>query len=206
MTLWSRFIVWNGMLIWLGVFYYGSECFPIKPSHDLIASILDDRIPFLPETAWIYQSLFFLLPIALFVQPNKQYLVRFSVGFCLLVQTFALFFWLYPTALPNPIYCDPIPWGYRYLVMAVDVHKNVFPSLHAALCIYAGAWIISAKHKKKRIYLLVTIWIILLLGSTLTTKQHILIDVVVGAVAGLIYYILAVHLKLFSKVSFSNNP
>jgi len=176
------------MGLWLDLLYYGPQWFQIRPAHELSGTSLDYQIPFLPETAWVYQSLFFLLPLALFVQPNKEHIAKFVSGFCLLVLTFSLFFWFYPTALPNPTYPDRIPWGYRYLVMAVDVHKNVFPSLHAALCVYAGVWIITLKHKKKWISSLVTLWIFLLLVSTLTTKQHILIDVVVGAITGLSFY------------------
>jgi len=189
------------MLIWLGVFYYCPQWFPITRFHNLIASNLDKLIPFLPESAWIYQSLFFLLPIALFIQPNQPTLVRFVCGFCLLVLSFSIIFWFYPTALPEPIYPAKIPLGFRYLVMEIDVHKNVFPSLHAALSIYAGASIFILERRNKIRCSLLIIWIAILLISTLTTKQHIIIDVVAGASAGLIFYILANQVNVTNRDS-----
>jgi membrane-associated phospholipid phosphatase len=174
------------MLIWLGLFYYGPQWFPIRAPYELVPSFLDQEIPFLPQTAWIYQSLFFLLPLATFVQPDRENLIRFASGFCLLVLTFSMIFWLFPTELQAPVPIAHLSWGYEHLVAAVDGRRNAFPSLHAALTVYAGFSIIRLFQRRELGCALMIFWIVALLISTLTTKQHIYLDLLAGATAGFV--------------------
>jgi hypothetical protein len=190
-TFLSKFIIWNAMLVWLGVFYYGPQWFPLSAPYELTPSFLDHAIPFFPTTAWIYQSLFFLLPLATFLQPDRETLARFTSGFCCLVLTFSIFFWLCPTDLQLSVALVHSSWAYDHLVAAVDGRRNAFPSLHAALTTYAGLSIIRLYRGLPLICASVTFWSLALLVSTLTTKQHIMVDVGAGVIAGLVAYALA---------------
>ena len=180
----SKFIIWNGMLIWLGLFYYGPQWLPLKAPYELTPSVLDQAIPFIPQTAWIYQSLFLLLPLATFVQPDWVSLRRFALGFCLLVLTFSAIFWVFPTELLVPLPNADVSWGYDHLVREVDGRRNAFPSLHAALTTFAGTSILLVFRRRRSVFVLTALWMTALLISTLTTKQHICLDSLVGAIAG----------------------
>lgn len=174
------------MLLWLGLFYYGPQWLPLKAPYELTPSSLDQAIPFIPQTAWIYQSLFFLLPLATFVQPDRRSLHRFALGFCLLVFTFSMVFWVFPTELLVPLPKAGLCWGYDHLVRAVDDRRNAFPSLHAALTTFAGVAILLMFRRQKLVFILTALWMAALLFSTLTTKQHICLDLLVGAAVGVV--------------------
>jgi membrane-associated phospholipid phosphatase len=178
------------MLVWLGLLYYGPQWFPLRAPYTLEPSWLDGEIPFLPQTAWIYQSLFLLLPLAAWLQTNNESFVRFASGFCLLVLTFSAIFWFYPTELRAPTSQPHLNWGYAHLVAAVDGRRNAFPSLHAALTMFAG-YSIARLRKGTAVRIFFSLWIVALLISTLTTKQHIAVDVMVGAISGLLAGILS---------------
>jgi membrane-associated phospholipid phosphatase len=171
------------MLIWLGLLYYGPQWWPLLAPQELFPSRFDEAIPFIPGTAWIYQSLFVLLPIAALAQSSSQEFLKFTVGFCGLVLCVSTVFWLYPTELRLSLPSQS-NWGYGHLIAAIDGRRNAFPSLHAALTTYAGIAIIRSGRQGKLLTLSVVIWMIALLLSTLTTKQHICLDVIVGTLSG----------------------
>ena len=196
----SKFIIWNGMLIWLGIFYYGPQWFPAYPPHELAPSFLDHAIPFLPATAWVYQSLFFLLPLATFLQPDRETFARFTSGFCCLVFTLSFVFWLCPTEVKPSISLLNSDWAYDHLVAAVDGRRNAFPSLHAALTVYAGLSIIRLCRGSPLVCVCMAFWSLALLVSTLTTKQHILVDVFAGVMAGLLAFALAFYKRITSRL------
>jgi hypothetical protein len=190
MSFLNKFIIWNGMLVWLGLLYYGPQWWPLFAPHELDPSAFDQAIPFVPSTAWIYQSLFVLLPIAALTQTSSREFLKFTAGFCGLVFCFSAVFWLYPTELRLSL-PSQVDWAYGHLIAAVDGRRNAFPSLHAALTTYAVGWIIRSGRGSKLVVLLMTIWMTVLLISTLTTKQHICLDVVVGAFSGWIVSVLS---------------
>jgi membrane-associated phospholipid phosphatase len=198
-TFHSKFIIWNGMLIWLGLFYYGPQWWPLKAPYELTPSSLDQAIPFIPQTAWIYQSLFFLLPLATFVQPDRNSLLRFTGGFCLLVLTFATIFWVFPTELLVPLPDEGLSWGYDHLVRAVDGRRNAFPSLHASLTTFAGTSMILVFRKSRLVLVLTALWTTALLISTLTTKQHIFLDLLASAMTGLAAILTATYFGTYLK-------
>ena len=181
------------MLLWLAIFYYGPQCFPLKPPFDLTPGLLDQAIPFLPDTAWIYQSLFLLLPLAAYLQPNREALLRFATGFCWMVLGFSACFWLWPTQLAEPVSHAGSNWAYQHLVKALDGPRNAFPSLHAALTVYAGTGIVSLYRKQTWVVISILLWSGLLLLSTLTTKQHVLPDLLAGAAVGLVIAVFAIR-------------
>jgi hypothetical protein len=180
-----KFVVWNGMLLWLGLFYYGPQWFPIRAPHELAPGAFDHAVPFLPETAWVYQSLFIFLPLTTLAQRDSASLIRFASGFCLLVLAFSTIFWFYPTQIQDHPPLAHVSWAYDHLVTAVDGRRNAFPSLHAALTVYAGSSLIRLQSKNRFARCGAILWILALLLSTLTTKQHILVDLIFGAGAGL---------------------
>jgi hypothetical protein len=184
-TFLSKLAVWNGMLVWLGLFYYGPQWWPLFAPHELAPTSLDQSVPFLPRTAWIYQSLFLLLPISALLQPTKRAFVRFASGFCLLVICFSAIFWLYPTELLAPNSTLPMDWAYTHLVAGVDGRRNAFPSLHAALTVYAGLPLVALCRKNDAVACGIVLWMLALLISTLTTKQHICADLFGGVTGGL---------------------
>ena len=91
-----------------------------------------------------------------------------------------LFFLFYPTSYPRPDY--PITDNFLVnLVMsaiqAADTPNNCFPSLHVAL---SAVGAISLRNFSPKVRVLFWTWALLIFVSTLTTKQHYVLDVVAG--------------------------
>jgi membrane-associated phospholipid phosphatase len=179
-------------MIWLGPCYYGPQLWPLRTASQLAESSLDRLIPFIPQTAWIYQSIFLLLPISFFIQPERKSL-KFSFGFCLLTFLCAGIFWVFPTEFPPPTSVTHDNWAYNHLIVSIDGRLNSFPSLHAALTIFAGLSILTIPGINRSIQWVLTLWIFALLCSTLTTKQHIIADFVGGVLAGTIIFKFATY-------------
>jgi len=183
------------MLVWLGLLYYGPQWYPLRAPLILEPSFLDHAIPFIPQTAWIYQSLFLLLPLAAWFQTNESF-VRFASSFCLLVLIFSAIFWVFPSEIRGTWMQTTECWAYAHLVAAVDGPRNAFPSLHAALTVYAGLSLLRFFRANPAVCSSIILWVLALLISTLTTKQHICLDLVVGGLGGYLAFALSYSRQL----------
>jgi len=161
-------------------------------------SYLDQAIPFLPWTVCIYHSLIFLLFWATFLQPDRKSLYRFALGYGLLVLAAGIVFWLYPTQLPPPEAAQA-SWIYEHLLAPWDSRNNTLPSLHAALTIYAGLALLRLGQGRQTFRALIGLWMILLLACILTTKQHIILDLVNGALAGGVAFVFSFRDKFSAE-------
>lgn len=138
--------------------------------------VLDAAIPFLPWSIWVYLSQFALLPASIVKARNDA--DRGTVLYAMLAATAlaAAVFVLWPTTLPRPAVpaggATGIAWT---LLHAGDTAYNCFPSLHVALAAIAGAALWRAGHP-----LLALLWPPAIALSTVTTRQHVVLDVLAG--------------------------
>ena len=95
-------------------------------------------------------------------------------------------FYFLPTSVP----VWAIDWS-RYPLLAFlkssDATGNACPSLHVAFSVYAGFWLSRMLRVlgAPRVWLALNwLWCGLIVLSTMTTKQHVLIDVLCGAALG----------------------
>ncbi len=90
-------------------------------------------------------------------------------------------FVLYPTTYPRPAGDTSYPL-FEFLKF-FDSPTNCFPSLHVAIPIFLA---LAIWRGGKKIGILFLFWAILLALSTLTTKQHYLLDVFGGILTALL--------------------
>ena len=150
---------------------------------------LDRSVPFVDWTLVVYLSVFIQLPMGMWWLMTKQRGATVVVGSLITIIHF-IFFVVYPTILPR-IGLEPTNafwiWAYN-LQWSTDNPVNCFPSLHvgAVALLSFCAW-----RENKRIGIIFTIWSLAVATSTLTTKQHYIVDLAGGYVsAALIYYFL----------------
>ncbi|MEN3333303.1 MAG: hypothetical protein V7641_2668 [Blastocatellia bacterium] len=144
----------------------------------LPVSMMDWRIPFLSWTIWIYHTQFFFLLISVWMLEQTAAISRtlYAMAAASLIS-FAVFF-VYPTTLPR---AELITGGLAQqafaLLYSIDAPTNCLPSLHVVL-----AWIaaLGIGEEKRRWRGWAWLWAALISMSTLTTKQHYLIDVLAG--------------------------
>jgi membrane-associated phospholipid phosphatase len=175
-----------------GTFYILSNHSHWFPAHQLRLTSVDQAIPFIPETVWIYNSDMILFPAAYLVSNSMTVLSRYlySFLFVLLISVAIFLFW--PTIYPRDLF--PLPptldtWTAKTFnhLRNVDTPANCLPSLHVSMS-YLAAFI-YLDHQREKFAFFFT-WATLVALSTLTTKQHYLADVVTGfALAMTAYFI-----------------
>jgi membrane-associated phospholipid phosphatase len=144
----------------------------------LPVTVLDRRIPFLSPTVWIYHTQFFFLlaGVRALRQPAVISRTLYAMAAASLIS-FAVFF-VYPTTLPRvEVSAGPLTRRAFALLYAIDPPTNCLPSLHVAL-----AWVaaLGVGKENRRAGVAALAWAALISLSTLTTKQHYLIDVLAG--------------------------
>jgi membrane-associated phospholipid phosphatase len=154
----------------------------------LPATAVDRWVAFRPGTAWIYWSLF---PLALVIPARfrrKQEILRYAAGFSAMAVVSCAVFLAWPTAVPRPV-APASDWAY-HMVVSTDRPTNACPSLHASMAVFAGlaATFLWTGDRFGVRRLAVWVWALLILYSTLATRQHVLFDLIAGALLGAIAY------------------
>jgi len=149
---------------------------------------IDHLIPFLPNSFWIYISMVPMYFIALYSIQNLYNLNILFYGNLFIWVGSCVFFLFFPTTFPRADYIlDPetvnnITYiSFHFWRSNIDTPVNCFPSLHVASCLFAGL-LFSKENTFK--FLVFFSWAVLISLSTITTKQHYLVDVLAGAVVG----------------------
>ncbi len=151
---------------------------------------IDSRIPFVSWSFLIYLSdyLFFILILFLIKDYEKLYsFVRCAFSTLFICGFFFIFF---PTTYPRPEYPESTNILVSFamnLIRSADTPNNCFPSMHVAMT-SLGIWVM--RNEKKTIFSLFLIWGVLIILSTLSTKQHYFVDVISGiAVMALVVFL-----------------
>ena len=142
---------------------------------------IDLTVPFIPETVWIYSSEYLLFYSAYFVAKDNQNVNKYLYSFFFLQLVSSIIFIIFPTTFPRdlfPLVADG-SLTYRFFshLREVDAPTNCLPSLHVSSCYLTSFIFLDESKKKFRFYF---IWASMVALSTLTTKQHYLIDVITG--------------------------
>ncbi len=150
-------------------------------SATLLALPLDREVPFLVWTVWLYLPFYAgIFALAITGLRRIDLFHRAVKGFLLTVLIGALGHLLIAAEYPRP----PVPLPARGLseaflawVQAVDPPGNVFPSLHVA---HTTALALVLRRDRRRMGALALVMALLLALSTMTTKQHFVVDVLSG--------------------------
>jgi len=160
-------------------FYQLPARLQFRPAISLDQSFIDSWIPFLEWTIWFYASEYLLVILAIWLAVSDLERSRAFYALILASTIGLVIFTLWPTAVapqsPKSLGLTGLLWRWLY---TVDTSANALPSLHAAntciaaVCIYrlGRAWRFIAP-----------VWATSILVSTLTTKQHYVIDIVAGS-------------------------
>ena len=179
------------------VLYFGCEFFQ-RGIHDVKRPV-DDKIPFLPWTVLPYCFWFPLIafyPLAIFqTDPYSYcgYLMTMVVEIVLSVVCYLV----YPTSFQRPVPPDGF-WGtfMKFIYRGSYRGLNCAPSLHCSSCflvIYVSCTCVGMNLGVRIFTILIAVMIVL---STLTTKQHTLIDVLTAVPLFLISRLLGVLLTV----------
>jgi hypothetical protein len=150
---------------------------------------IDRVIPFIPTAAWVYFSIYALMPIGPFLMNNREQICRYSRGVVAISAFAAVIFFFWPTICPRPSAPAAGPL-YRALI-SIDEPFHAFPSLHAAFAVYSCLCVIEVGRAlgwTSRFQIGFIAWTGLILLATLATRQHVLADIAAGSALGFVAY------------------
>lgn len=144
---------------------------------------LDERLPWVPELAWVYLVYYgFLLWVFLKACERRDFASWYTTTLSIVGATF-LAFLLWPTRIDR-LELEPSGAGAGLLAILweFDPPTNCVPSLHISLTIWAG-YVGCSLRMFGRGYAVLA-WLAMT-ASALFTRQHLIADVVGGTVLGL---------------------
>jgi membrane-associated phospholipid phosphatase len=153
-------------------------------------STVDQSIPFIPETVWIYISDYLFCFIVYVLCKNLINLNKYLYAFLALQAGSILIFLLWPTTYPRELFplpssLDGLTYQAFQMLRKADTPMNCCPSLHVSSVYLCSFNFLKEQREKFRWFLG---WATAVAISTLTTKQHYLIDVVTGLAIALASY------------------
>ncbi len=178
-------LAWN-MLVYSGSMHITKDWY-----HHNIEFGIDKLIPFLPWTVSIYLIcyLFWVANYIICARRSRVELVRF-LGADILAKTVCFVFYiLLPTTNVRPEIVGTTIWDeIMRMLYQVDMPSNLFPSIH---CLVSWLCYIGVRGKSyipKWYQVFSCVMAIAVFISTLTTKQHVVIDVIGGVVLAEVCY------------------
>lgn len=169
----------------------------------------DRLVPFIPNSVYVYNSEYFLFIGAFFLFRDRSNQNRFFWAF-VLMNVFCFFiFTFFPTTYPRSDY--PIPADVHWFTQSVfhglrtiDDPSNTFPSLHVGCCVLTTLAFLPKKEFGWKFWVSL-VWSIAVSLSTLTTKQHYIVDILGGTiVASAAYYVFYKKTEYVSVQEFKN--
>lgn len=156
------------------------------PATIMPRSSLDVLIPFQPKFLPAYLSLWFYVSFAPALLLDRREMRSYAWATFSLSALGMMFFLLWPTAAPQP----EVDWSHYpsfAFLRAADAAGNACPSLHVAFAVFTAIWferLFRQMQVWRVFHLLNWAWCACILYSTIAIRQHVLLDVIAGAILG----------------------
>jgi membrane-associated phospholipid phosphatase len=155
-------------------------------------SWIDQVVPFFPRSVWLYLSEYLFFALIYIQCRNPANLNKYFYSFLSLQLISAFIFILWPTTYPRHLFpltqdLDSITYFTFEYLRNTDSPANCCPSLHVS-SVYLSAFMYLDEDRRK--FPLFLSWASIVAISTLTTKQHYVIDIVTGFLLALAVYLI----------------
>jgi fatty acid desaturase len=174
---------WRWVALYLlgtGLLYGLATHFPAQAPLHVPSIHLDATIPLLPWTSVPYLSYFLLLPLLVYAGARRPWFAPAFFAACLASAVTLTWHLIVPTAAPRtPALEEASLLG---LIQSLDSPLGAFPSLHVGLPLALSVVLAAARTRWALAY---AAWTAVLAIAALTTKQHVVLDILGGALVGL---------------------
>lgn len=176
------------ILVYYLVGYFGLNRWPFPEYHDVPQVPFFDELPLLPWTIVVYNSVFIVAILGIWLLPGDGRAKRYCLAAILAYSINYAIFALWPTRIdraPLPESGSPWLWAMR-LTRDADGPYTCFPSLHMTNCTLAVLGL-----RGTRLFRGFIIWSAAIALSTLTTDQHLFLDLPAGVATGIVGFAVA---------------
>lgn len=177
------------------VAYFQVMKHPLTAVTTMPLTALDHAIPFQPASLYVYLSLWVYVSLAPALLRTRRELGSYGIATSALSATGLLIFLIWPTAVPT----FAIDWTlYPSIAFLKDSDQalNACPSMHVAFAVFTAMWmsrLLREMGARAALQSLNAAWCLAIVYSTISTRQHVLLDVVAGAAIGALVAGLHLH-------------
>ncbi len=200
----NKYLYFLGLAFFSVFGYLFINHYPFMTPEFLPMTMVDNAIPLIPDSIWIYVSMYPMMIVAFYFLIDELEVLEKAMPAFFFLQLFSfVVFIFYPVTFPRELF--PLPEGMNIFslqifehIRATDKPTNCFPSLHVGNCFICSFFLWRVDKKKSVFFIL---WSCLIAFSTISTKQHYFYDGVFGVVmAGICY------LAFFREKKLMSNP
>ncbi|MGJ7569462.1 phosphatase PAP2 family protein [Variovorax sp. RB2P76] len=162
---------------------------PAFPVTVMPLTALDHLIAFQPYTLGAYLSLWLYVGVAPGLQLTFRELLVYGLWISGLCLTGLGIFYLWPTQIP-PLPIDASGYPGFAMLQGVDAAGNACPSMHVAVAIFTAVRVHDVLRRARTpafLYWINWFWFAAIAYSTLAVKQHVVLDVLAGALLGMAF-------------------
>ena len=187
-----------GTTAWVWAFFVGYFELLRHPAYPVTVmplTALDAWIPFQPGALFAYLTLWLYVGVAPGLQLTFRELLVYGLWAGALCLTGLGLFYVWPTAVP-PLAFDVAGFTGFAMLKGVDAAGNACPSMHVAIAMFTVVWIEHVLRRARAPLALRALnlaWFLAIAWSTLAIKQHVVLDVLAGALLGLVFALPSLH-------------
>lgn len=160
---------------------------------NLVGNVIDTKIPFIPAffiPYCIWYLMIFIIPYYLYCK-DKDKFIKYTMAYILCSMIGNIVFISYPSTVARPTVTGTDIFSLiAKFIYWIDTPTNCFPSLHCAISMLFILYICESKNTNIITKISVCIISILIMLSTLFTKQHVVVDFISGDILALIVYLI----------------
>ena len=192
------------VVIWNQAVYCGSKLLAAGWSHYDLTTAFDRATPFLPWTVSVYLAscVFWVLCYIYCASQEKRQAYRCLCADFLAKAVCLVFFLLLPTTNVRPAIEESSLWCvFMRILYQMDSPTNLFPSIHCLVSWLCFLGVRDAPRTPKAFRYGAFCMAVAIFLSTLTTKQHVVVDVLGGVLLAQISYWAANKAPVLSRYS-----
>lgn len=187
-----------GTTLFNALFFVGYLHIQQHPPHMPItvpATSLDRMISYQPQLLSAYVSLWIYVGAGPALQRSYPEIAAYTLWMAALCVTGLTIFYLWPTQVP-PVWHGAATSSGLSVLHRLDQTGNACPSMHVATATFTLVRLdeVFRSTRAPRFFRLFnSAWFVVIVYSTLAIKQHMALDVVAGALLGLVFVLLSLR-------------
>lgn len=197
----NRHLLFIRTLLLNGVFYGGVGFLPWLKPYVIQENIVDKTIGFHSNSIYLYISFFFYIYLS-FLIVKKEQAIQLSILIPASAFFASVFYYFFPTTIVgvSQVFTSDVVTDFLYKIMnSHDTHNNCLPSLHGAISVICGYYLIK-NSKSYLIKLCYVVWGLAICWSAIAIRQHLSVDIIAGIIYGSV--ILCVKNGIIKYVNF----
>lgn len=188
----NRHLIFILLFAAAALLYLTSNRYHITAPRYLTMSRIDSAIPFIPGTIWIYLSDYILFFVLYLLIKNLLTVHKLFYSIIFLQGVSVAIFLVWPTTYPRGLFpmpenLDVVTYYIFDSLRQTDTAANCCPSLHIS-CVFMT--VLISRDERRKFFPLFLLWGTAIAISTLTTKQHYLIDIIAGLALGVFSWVI----------------